>query len=193
MSPYLRIVLTVLFYILLFVILLKLFSLGREVLQRMRFVARLKRSVARTHGQVRVLHFPLRSLFFVYDGEDIVVETGEKQRMKLKFFPYFIRAKTVVLKDARRAHLQKNLMLFSRAAVNRHAEYLQVSAMYRGRDKKYSSVFSKTKGESILLFSPVPYSMQGIENGRSAVLDNGVSIFGFSVYTTKGFLQRLER
>lgn len=188
-----KVFLTIVFYIVVFIIALKLWRVLGCMLHRLRFVAKLKRTVEKKCGSVKILHSPLRSFFSVYDGEDISIRLDGKM-IALKFFPFFLKGKNIILNDQKQMTTQKNFILFgggkggtARPKIN------DASAIYSAKSKNYSSVFSPSAGKKIMLFSPAPISMKAIQNGSATILDNSVEIYHFSVYTAKGFLQNLDR
>ena len=191
-----RIFLTIVFYIAVFLVALKLLHLLGCMLHRLRFVARLRRAVEKKGGSVTLLHFPLRSFFSRYDGEDILVR-WRGETTALKFFPYFMKGKNVILQNEECLTVQKNLVLFGGGARAAGApvssKINDVSSIYRAKERAYSSSFSSSAKKKVMVFSPAPASMRAVQNGSATVLDNGVEIYHFSVYTAKGFAERQQR
>ena len=168
---------------------------ARSVFRRQRFVKRLKRSVRKAGGSLRVLHFPLRSLFSVYDGEDLAITLSSGEVFLLKFVSHFTKERNLILVDEKGMHVQRNLFLHAGPRFPlgfAHARFSDASKMYRIRCKRYSSVFFG-EGKHIMIFSPAPLSMRALVEERAVVLDNGVDIYHFTVYTDKGFLEKLDR
>jgi hypothetical protein len=195
MIGFLTVLLFVLGIILAFGALYVLAYFIRTVFRRRRFIKRLKRTVKEAGGSLRILHFPLRSLFSVYDGEDAMITLPSGEVFLLKFVSHFTKERNILLIDEKGMHVQRNLFLHGGARFPlgfAHARFSDASKMYRIRCKRYSSVFFG-EGKRIMIFSPAPLSMRALVEERAVVLDNGVDIYHFTVYTDKGFLEKLDR
>jgi len=191
----LRVFLTILFYLLLTVVWFRLLYCSRCMISRLLFLARLKRTVKRRGGTVRIKHFPLRAFFSVYGGEDVTVRLGDGTAVSLKFFPFFLKRKSVVLYDEREMRVQKQSTLFSGKTYFGFMPrgVVDLSDLHRMKKKKYSCAFSDAAENRIMLFSPAPLSMRAVTGvGNSTVLDNGVSVYHFKTYTEGGFLHHLR-
>ncbi|MBQ9735384.1 MAG: hypothetical protein IJV96_01190 [Clostridia bacterium] len=191
-----KVFLTIVFYIVVFFVALKLWRVLGCLFHRLCFVAKLKRAVKRKGGSVTVLHCPLRSFFSVYDGEDVLLKIPKEKPIKIKFFPGWIKSKNVSLQDASSAIISRNLFLFTPHQARFgtvKTKYVSSSDAFNGKKKRYSSVFSNRDGENVLMFSPSPISLKGLEGNKQAELDSGALIYKFSVYSTKIFLQKLDR
>lgn len=195
MRGFLGVLLFILGIILAFGALYVLAYFVRTVFRRQRFVKRLKRSVKKAGGSLRILHFPLRSLFSAYDGEDFAITLPSGEIFLLKFVSHFTKERNLLLVDEKAMHVQRNLFLHGGARFPlgfAHARFSDASKMYRVRCKRYSSAFFG-EGKRIMIFSPAPLSMRALVEERAVVLDNGVDIYHFTVYTDKGFLEKLDR
>lgn len=65
-----------------------------SIVSRLFFCAKLKRWAKNNDVECTFLHSPLLSFFKVYPGEDIVLETCQKE-YRIKFFPHFIKKSIV--------------------------------------------------------------------------------------------------
>ena len=50
-----------------------------------------------------------------------------------------------------------------------------------------------SRGDSILLFSPSPFSMTALERTQSKPIGNGEQYEGFTIYTARGFIDYIKR
>ncbi len=187
--------LKILFYLLVLVVLLRLLYYSRCMIGRLLFLARLRRTIKKSGGTVKIKHFPLRSFFFAYDGEDAIVHLDNGTAVSLKFFPFFLRRKSIVLHNEKKMSIQKQSTLFSGKT---HFGFMprgvvDLSDLHRLKKRKYSCVFSDLAEKRIMLFSPAPLSMRAVTGvGNSVVLDNGVEAYHFTTYTEKGLLHHFE-
>ena len=190
-----KVFLTILFYLLCFLFLLKLLYFLRCIASRLLFVMRLRHTIKRRGGKVKILRPPIQSFFFSYDGEDIAVALSDETIVLLKFFPFFHKRKSIVLYDEKNMSLQKQSALI---AGNTSFGFLprgtaDLSDMHRIKTKKYSSVFSDLAEKRVMLFSPAPISARAITSaGNAILLDNGIATYHFECYTEKGILSHFD-
>ena len=138
----------------------------------------------------------MSSFFQKYDGEDLLIEIPNEKAIKIKFFPGWVKSKNVLLQNACFAIIQRNLFLFTQRQARfstTPTRYVSFSGDIGHRQKRYSSVFSDYEGTNVLMFSPAPISLTGVENNKSIVLDGGAPIYGMVVYSTKVFLEKMGR
>ena len=185
---------TILFYLLCFLFFLKLLYFLRCIASRLLFVMRLRHTIKRRGGKVKILRPPLQSFFFSYDGEDIAVALSDETIVLLKFFPFFHKRKSIVLHDERTMSLQKQSALIAGRTSFGFLPYgmADLSEMHRIKKKKYSSAFSDLAEKRVMLFSPAPIAASAITSaGNAVVLDDGVTAYHFECYTEKGILSLL--
>ncbi|MBP3437137.1 MAG: hypothetical protein J6K61_04430 [Clostridia bacterium] len=188
-----KVFITILFYVIAFFVSLKVLRLLWYFFHHLSFFTEIKCRVKKMGGTVKLLHFPLRSFFSKYDGEDILIHLcGETTA--LKFFPYFLKGKNIILNDHEHMITQNNFILFGGGSGGTARPPIHdASAIHNAKSKKYSSVFSSSAEKKIMLFSPAPISIKGVQIGGSIILDNSVKNYHFKIWTAKGFLQKLER
>ena len=180
-------------YIVAFILIIKLLYLFRCIRRRLSFVSRLKREAKKQGAAVEILHFSLRSFLSVYDGEDIIIHRGD-EKILIKFFPHFLKERSVTLLDETKLTVKRHLFLFGGRGYGFMPPVMNdASSMFKERTKKYSSLFSETEGKRIMLFSPRPFKVKGIENGVTVSLDNGMPFAHFVIYDQNVFLKNIER
>lgn len=146
----------------------------RRVSRRRRFLKRFAAVCAARGYTVTAMERPYRSLFTLYDGENIHIRNAERE-----YSVKFLSAKS-----------RRNPLLLHENGV---VEFLRIVRFARMEVSRFSRAYDvswDTDGYKILLLDPVPYK---VLNVRGEELDNGSVIGDYKIFTGTAFLNALER
>lgn len=146
----------------------------RRLHRRRRFLKRLHTVCAAKDYVIEETMRPYRSLFTLYDGENIRID-AKGRLYSVKFLAAKSRRKPLVLHE------------------NGVCEFLTVVRFAKAEVTRLSRAYDCTwnaAGYKILLLDPVPYKVM---NARGEELDNGSVIGDHKIFTGTAFLNALER
>ncbi len=146
----------------------------RRLHRRRRFLKRLHTLCAAKGYTIEESVRPYRSLFTLYDGENLRINAAGRL-YSVKFLSGKSRRKPLVLHEDGVCEFL-TIVRFARAEVTR---------LSRAYDCAWESA-----GYKILLLDPVPYKVMNV---RAEELDNGSTVGGYKIFTGTAFLNALER
>ncbi len=146
----------------------------RRVRRRRRFLKRLHAVCAAGGYIIEAMDRPYRSLFTLYDGENIRLRSARRE-YSVKFLSGKSRRKPLVMHE------------------NGVCEFLTVVRFARAEVTRLSRAYDvswESEGYKVLLLDPAPYKVMNV---RGEELDNGSVIGDCKIFTGTAFLNALER
>ncbi len=158
---------------------------------RVIFGMKLKRVCRRAKLRCKFHHGRMTSFWRRYEGFDVEISDRRGGELySLKFFHGNMDEKGVHLRSDSCAEIIRYLVaprLGRRHAMGRSER------TERSRTLVDYHMSIAQRGESILLFSPSPYTMSVLENNKIRPAGNGENYMGFRIYTARGFLDYIKR
>lgn len=157
---------------------------------RVTFCLRLRSMCRRAKLQCRFHHTYLGSFFRRHADFDIEIGDRRDTLYSIKFFPGNMNGKGIHLRDGKTAEIIRYLVI---PQLGRRHAMGRVERVERGRTLSDYDMPLAARGESVMLFSPSPYSMSVLDRGKLIAVGNGEHYMGFLMYTARGFLDFSKR
>ena len=157
---------------------------------RVTFCMKLKRICRRAKLKCKFHRAWLGSFFFDKDGFDIEIGDRRDTVFSIKFFPGNVAAKGIHLRDVHTVEIIRYTVV---PHLGRRHAMGRVERTERSRKIKSYEMPVASRGQSVLLFSPSPFSMTALERNTSHPIGNGEHYEGFEIYTSRGFLDYIKR
>ena len=157
---------------------------------RVTFCMKLKRICRRAKCTCRFRHTWLGSFFFQKSGFDIEIGDRRNTLYSIKFFPGNVAGKGIHLRGADTVEIIRYTVI---PHLGRRHAMGRVERVERSRTITDYEMEIARSGDSILMFSPSPFSMTALEKNKSRPIGNGEHYMGFDIYTARGFLDYLKR
>lgn len=157
---------------------------------RVTFCMKLKRICRKAKLKCKFHRAWLGSFFFDKDGFDIEIGDRRDTVFSIKFFPGNVAAKGIHLRDVHTVEIIRYTVV---PHLGRRHAMGRVERTERSRKIKRYDMPLASRGQSVLLFSPSPFSMTALERTQSKPIGNGEHYEGFDIYTARGFLDYLKR
>ena len=157
---------------------------------RITFCMKLKKICRRAKYTCRFHRTWLGSFFRRKSGFDIEISDRRDTLYSLKFFPGNVAEKGIHLRGADQVEIIRYTVV---PHLGRRHAMGRVERTERSRTMADYEMSVARSGESILLFSPSPFSMTALEKNKSRPVGNGEQYMGFQIYTARGFLDYIKR
>ena len=157
---------------------------------RVTFCMRLRRICRRAKLKCKFHRTWLGSFFFPKDGFDIEIGDRRDTLYSIKFFPGNVADKGINLRDVRTVEIIRYTVI---PHLGRRHAMGRVERIERSRVLYDYNMCIADRGESILLFSPSPFSMTALDRTQLRPIGNGERYMGFEIYTARGFTDFLKR
>ena len=157
---------------------------------RVTFCMKLKRICRRAKLKCKFHRAWLGSFFFQKDGFDIEIGDRRDTLYSIKFFQGNVTEKGIHLRDAHTVEIIRYTVV---PHLGRRHAMGRVERTERSRKLYDYDMPIASRGESILMFSPSPFSMTALERNTSRPIGNGEQYMGYSIYTARGFLDYIKR
>ena len=157
---------------------------------RVTFCMKLKRICRRAKLKCKFHRAWLGSFFFSKDGFDIEIGDRRDTHYSIKFFPGNVADKGIHLRSAEVVEIIRYTVI---PHLGRRHAMGRVERVERSRKLYDYNMPLASRGDSILLFSPSPFSMTALERTQSKPIGNGEQYEGFTIYTARGFIDYIKR
>ena len=157
---------------------------------RVTFCMKLKRICRRAKLKCKFHRAWLGSFFFHKEGFDIEIGDRRDTLYSIKFFYGNVSEKGIHLRDAHTVEIIRYTVV---PHLGRRHAMGRVERTERSRKLYDYDMPIASRGESILMFSPSPFSMTALERNTSRPIGNGEQYMGYSIYTARGFLDYIKR
>ena len=157
---------------------------------RVTFCMKLKRICRRAKLKCKFHRAWLGSFFFSKDGFDIEIGDRRDTHYSIKFFPGNVADKGIHLRSAEVVEIIRYTVI---PHLGRRHAMGRVERVERSRKLYDYNMPLASRGDSILLFSPSPFSMTALERTQSKPIGNGEQYQGFIIYTARGFTDYIKR
>ena len=157
---------------------------------RVTFCMKLKRICRRAKLKCKFHRAWLGSFFFQKDGFDIEIGDRRDTLYSIKFFYGNVSEKGIHLRDANTVEIIRYTVV---PHLGRRHAMGRVERTERSRKLYDYDMPIASRGESIMMFSPSPFSMTALERNTSRPIGNGEQYMGYSIYTARGFLDYIKR
>jgi hypothetical protein len=157
---------------------------------RVTFCMKLKRVCRRAKLKCKFHHAWLGSFFFPKDGFDIEIGDRRDTVFSIKFFPGNVSEKGIHLRDVHTVEIIRYTVI---PHLGRRHAMGRVERVERSRKLYDYNMPLASRGDSILLFSPSPFSMTALERTKSKPIGNGEQYEGLTIYTARGFIDYIKR
>ena len=157
---------------------------------RVTFCMKLKRICRRAKLKCKFHRAWLGSFFFQKDGFDIEIGDRRDTLYSIKFFYGNVSEKGIHLRDANTVEIIRYTVV---PHLGRRHAMGRVERTERSRKLYDYDMPIASRGESIMMFSPSPFSMTALERNTSRPIGNGEQYMGYSIYTSRGFLDYIKR
>ena len=157
---------------------------------RVTFCMKLKKICRRAKYTCRFHHTWFDSFWYYREGFDIEIGNRRDTVYSIKFFPGNVTGKGIHLRGADKVDIIRYTVI---PQLGRRHAMGRVERIERSRTITDYEMSVARSGESVLLFSPSPFSMTALEKCQSRPVGNGETYMGFQIYTARGFLDYLIR
>ena len=157
---------------------------------RITFCWKLKKICRRAKYTCRFHRTWLGSFWFRREGFDIEIGDRRETVYSIKFFPGNVTEKGIHLRGPDEVEIIRYTVV---PHLGRRHAMGRVERTERSRTITDYEMSIARSGESVLLFSPSPFSMTALEKNKINPVGNGETYMGFQIYTARGFLDYIKR
>ncbi|MBQ7320856.1 MAG: hypothetical protein IJW99_02040 [Clostridia bacterium] len=157
---------------------------------RITFCWKLKKICRRAKYTCRFHRTWLGSFWFRREGFDIEIGDRRETVYSIKFFPGNVTEKGIHLRGPDEVEIIRYTVV---PHLGRRHAMGRVERTERSRTITDYEMCIARSGESVLLFSPSPFSMTALEKNKINPVGNGETYMGFQIYTARGFLDYIKR
>ena len=170
------------------VIIILLYKILKAVFERIGFYSMLKKFSKDNNGTIKKNSGLFKSVFKIYSGYDVIMTVGGKN-YGIKFFPKYLKNKSILIESEKRACILKNTGVMG---VSRRGSLPGVRTLVPdmideviARRIKIDLSAPSPEYENILLFSPNCKRIYYVKKAERAEAYNGDIIFGYTVFYDK--------
>lgn len=157
---------------------------------RVSFCMKLRRICRRAKLKCKFHRTWLGSFFLAKEGFDIEIGDRRDTLYSIKFFPGNVTEKGIHLRDGHTVEIIRYTVV---PHLGRRHAMGRVERTERSRTIKSYDMCVASRGESVLMFSPSPFSMTALERNSMRPIGNGERYMDFTIYTARGFLDYIKR
>ena len=157
---------------------------------RVTFCMKLKRICRRAKLKCKFHRTYLGSFWLAKEGFDIEIGDRRDTLYSIKFFSGNVAEKGIHLRDAHTVEIIRYTVV---PHLGRRHAMGRVERTERSRKLYDYNMPIASRGQSIMMFSPSPFSMTALERNSSRPSGNGEQYEGFTIYTARGFTDYIRR